>query len=84
LTCFPRKCRTFESTQKILCKRGFAIKEISIPLLQETEKAGNDIAWAEATRYHQKMGVVPKHSAEYGEDVRARLEIGTPSRDHLS
>jgi len=68
---------SFESTQKILCKRGFAIKEISIPLLQETEKAGNDIAWAEATRYHQKMGWFPKHSAEYGEDVRARLEIGT-------
>ena len=68
---------SFEATIKALRKRGFAIKEISIPLLNETEKAGNDIAWAEATRYHQKMDWFPKYSADYGEDVRARLEIGT-------
>ena len=68
---------SFESTLKTLRKRGFAIKEISIPLLHETEKAGNDIAWAEATHYHQKMDWFPKHSSDYGEDVRARLEIGT-------
>ena len=67
---------SFESALKALRKRGFAIREISIPLLNETEKAGNDIAWAEATRHHQKMDWFPKHSADYGEDVRARLEIG--------
>ena len=68
---------SFESALKVLRKRGLAIREISIPLLHETEKAGNDIAWAEATHYHQKMGWFPKYSADYGEDVRARLEIGT-------
>ena len=68
---------SFESALKTLRKHGLATKEISIPLLNETEKAGNDIAWAEATHYHQKMGWFPKHSADYGEDVRARLEIGT-------
>jgi aspartyl-tRNA(Asn)/glutamyl-tRNA(Gln) amidotransferase subunit A len=68
---------SFESTLKILRKRGFTIKEISIPLLNDTETAGNNIAWAEATRYHQKVGWFPKNSGEYGEDVRARLEIGT-------
>jgi len=67
----------FESTLRTLRKRGFIIKEVSIPLLNDTETAGNNIAWAEATRYHQKVGWFPRNSAEYGEDVRARLEIGT-------
>src|SRR5262249_7012610 len=68
---------SFESTLKTLRKRGFTLKEISIPLLNDTESAGNNIAWAEATHYHQKMNWFPKNSADYGEDVRARLEIGT-------
>jgi len=53
------------------------VKDVSIPLLNETEDAGNDIAWAEATHYHQQAGWFPARSAEYGEDVRARLEMGT-------
>src|SRR5579859_1115639 len=68
---------SFESALKTLRKRGFVLKEISIPLLNDTESSGNNIAWAEATHYHQKMDWFPRHSAEYGEDVRARLEIGT-------
>src|SRR5262249_40898951 len=67
----------FESTLKTLRKRDFPLKEISIPLLNDTESAGNNIAWAEATHHHQKMGWFPKNSADYGEDVRARLDIGT-------
>jgi aspartyl-tRNA(Asn)/glutamyl-tRNA(Gln) amidotransferase subunit A len=67
----------FESALKLLRKAGCKTKEISIPLLNNTEDAGNNIAWAEATHYHQKMDWFPKHSADYGEDVRARLEIGT-------
>jgi aspartyl-tRNA(Asn)/glutamyl-tRNA(Gln) amidotransferase subunit A len=76
---------SFDSTLKLLRKHGCTLKEISIPLLNETEKAGNDIAWAEATRYHQKMGWFPKHSADYGEDVRSRLEIGirVPATSYL-
>jgi|SRR5579871_3248218 aspartyl-tRNA(Asn)/glutamyl-tRNA(Gln) amidotransferase subunit A len=72
----PEVRDSLESNLKLLRKRGFAIKEISIPLLNHTESAGNNIAWAEATRYHQKMDWFPRHSAEYGEDVRSRLEIG--------
>jgi|SRR5882672_1428408 len=67
----------FESALKTLRRVGCKIKEISIPLLNNTESAGNNVAWVEATHYHQKMGWFPKHSADYGEDVRARLEIGT-------
>src|SRR6202158_2143344 len=53
------------------------VKEVSLPLLSETEEAGNHIAWPEATPHHQQAGWFPAHSAEYGEDVRARLEMGT-------
>src|SRR5260370_15545863 len=58
-------------------KQGATLKEVSIPLLSEIEEAGNHIAWAEATHYHQQAGWFPAHSAEYGEDVRTRLEMGT-------
>jgi aspartyl-tRNA(Asn)/glutamyl-tRNA(Gln) amidotransferase subunit A len=62
----------------VRCTRGLGakIKEISIPLLAETEKAGNRIAWAEASYYHQQSGWFPGRAAEYGEDVRSRLEMG--------
>jgi aspartyl-tRNA(Asn)/glutamyl-tRNA(Gln) amidotransferase subunit A len=66
----------FESALKALRKTGCKTKGISIPLLNNTEDSGNNIAWAEATHYHQQMGWFPRNSADYGEDVRARLEIG--------
>ena len=59
-----------------LQKHAARVKEVSIPLLSETEEAGNQIAWAEATHYHQQAGWFPAHSSDYGEDVRARLEMG--------
>jgi aspartyl-tRNA(Asn)/glutamyl-tRNA(Gln) amidotransferase subunit A len=67
----------FEAALHSLRKQEVAIKELSIPLMNETEDAGNQIAWAEATRYHQQSGWFPARSAEYGEDVRTRLEKGT-------
>ena len=66
----------FEKAVGVLRKLGATLKEVSIPLLQETEDAGNQIAWAEATHYHQHAGWFPAHAADYGEDVRARLELG--------
>lgn len=66
----------FEKALGVLRKLGATLKEVSIPLLRETEDAGNQIAWAEATHYHQHAGWFPAHAADYGEDVRARLELG--------
>src|SRR5207302_11465614 len=51
-------------------------KDISVPLLDETEDAGNHIAWTEAALYHQQQGYFPARAAEYGDDVRSRLEMG--------
>ena len=67
---------TFEQALRVLRRSGSNLKEVSIPLLFETEEAGNLIAWAEATHYHQQAGWFPARAGEYGEDVRARLELG--------
>jgi aspartyl-tRNA(Asn)/glutamyl-tRNA(Gln) amidotransferase subunit A len=67
----------FHEAVKELQKEGPTVKGISIPLLSETEEAGNHIAWPEATHYHQQAGWFPAHSAEYGEDVWTRLDLGT-------
>lgn len=67
----------FEEAIRSFKKLGAKTKEVSIPLLTETEHAGNQIAWAEATHYHQQAGWFPSRSADYGEDVRVRLETGT-------
>jgi aspartyl-tRNA(Asn)/glutamyl-tRNA(Gln) amidotransferase subunit A len=66
----------FEAALRALRRIGANLRETSIPLLHETEDAGNQIAWAEATHYHQHAGWFPSHSADYGEDVRTRLELG--------
>ena len=67
----------FDKAIRTLNKQGVKLQEISLPLLNETEDAGNQIAWAEATHYHQQAGWFPSQAADYGEDVRSRLEMGT-------
>lgn len=67
---------TFDHALRLLQKTDCTLKDVSIPLLFETEDAGNQIAWAEATHYHQRAGWFPARAEEYGEDVRTRLEMG--------
>jgi len=59
----------FRIHAKMLRKRGCTIKEVSIPLLNETETAGNNIAWARSHSLSSKVGWFPKNSDDYGEDV---------------
>src|SRR3989440_7761454 len=75
----------FDTAMRELCRAGVATKDISVPLLDETEDAGNNIAWTEAALYHQQQGYSPARAAEYGEDVRSRLEMGCklPAVDYL-
>lgn len=67
----------FDEALRSLRKLGADLIDVSVPLVKETEDAGNQIAWAEATHYHQHAGWFPSHAADYGEDVRTRLELGT-------
>ncbi|MGA2097758.1 MAG: amidase [Candidatus Acidiferrum sp.] len=62
------------------------VREVSLSLLEETEDAGNQIAWAEATYYHQQSGCFPARSSDYGDDVRTRLALGTqvPATTYLT
>jgi aspartyl-tRNA(Asn)/glutamyl-tRNA(Gln) amidotransferase subunit A len=66
----------FHAGLRSLCSLGARIEEVSMSLLEETEDAGNQIAWPEATQYHKQAGWFPARAAEYGEDVRSRLEMG--------
>jgi aspartyl-tRNA(Asn)/glutamyl-tRNA(Gln) amidotransferase subunit A len=75
----------FDAALQEFCRAGMTARDISIPLLDETEDAGNHIAWTEAALYHQQQGYFPARSAEYGDDVRSRLEMGckVPAVDYL-
>ena len=73
----PEIRAAFEAAIELLEKRGARIKEVSLPQLSDSEKAGNQIAWVEATMYHQQAGWFPQHESEYSQDVYKRLEMGT-------
>lgn len=64
---------------------GARIREVAIPSLQEANELSTSLALAEATRYHQARGFFPARASEYGEDVRARLEMGAtvPAVEYL-
>jgi aspartyl-tRNA(Asn)/glutamyl-tRNA(Gln) amidotransferase subunit A len=81
----PEVRSAFDAALRDLSRAAMTAKDISIPLLDETEEAGNHIAWTEAALYHQQQGYFPARAAEYGDDVRSRLEIGSkvPAVDYL-
>ena len=81
----PEVRNASDAALRDLCRAGMTTKDISIPLLDETEDAGNHIAWVDAALYHQQHGYFPARSAEYGDDVRSRLEMGckVPAVDYL-
>lgn len=73
----PEVEAAFDTAIHALKQSGARVKEVSLPQVAETEEAGNLIAWAEATLYHQQAGWFPGRAGEYSEDVRVRLEMGT-------
>jgi aspartyl-tRNA(Asn)/glutamyl-tRNA(Gln) amidotransferase subunit A len=72
----PEVRSAFDSALRDLRRAGMETADLSIPLLDQTEDAGNHIAWVEATLFHQHEGYFPARAEEYGEDVRSRLEMG--------
>ena len=78
--------RAIEAAGKTLESLGARIEEVSLPHLAGSVEPSTDIATAEATRYHESQGYFPARSAEYGEDVRKRLEMGRQVRavDYLN
>jgi aspartyl-tRNA(Asn)/glutamyl-tRNA(Gln) amidotransferase subunit A len=77
----PEVRATIEAATKVLSSLGGRIEHVPMPHLAGALLPGtNDIALAEATRYHESQGYFPARAAEYGEDVRQRLEQGTHVR----
>lgn len=55
---------------------GASIEEIPLPNVHRCTEPSNAIALAEARAYHERRGWYPARAADYGEDVRQRLEMG--------
>jgi aspartyl-tRNA(Asn)/glutamyl-tRNA(Gln) amidotransferase subunit A len=55
---------------------GVSMEEVSLPHLGEWAEPSNVIALVEASNDHEAAGYFPARAAEYGEDVRKRLEKG--------
>lgn len=66
-----------EDAGRVLRSLGGQIVKVPMPRLAGALlPATNDIALAEAAQYHESQGYFPARAADYGEDVRKRLELG--------
>jgi aspartyl-tRNA(Asn)/glutamyl-tRNA(Gln) amidotransferase subunit A len=81
----PDVQRLVEAAAKMLVQGGGAIEEISLPALPAAVEAANAASIAEARAFHELAGYYPARAAEYGEDVRKRLELadGLRAADYL-
>ncbi len=72
--------RGAEAAARWFEREGARIEEVSLPHLAESIESATHIALAEARHFHQSAGYFPARSADYGEDVRKRLEMGASVR----
>lgn len=72
----PEVQQLAEKALASLERQGAVIKEIALPGVPAAIEAANLAASAEARAFHQTSGYFPARAAEYGEDVRTRLEMG--------
>jgi len=69
--------RLIEDAARVFRSLGARTVKVAMPGLAGALLPGtNDIAHAEATHYHESQGYFPARAADYGEDVRRRLESG--------
>lgn len=66
-----------EKAAKEYEKLGAVIEEVALPRVRDPDSPKSHIALAEARAYHERMGWYPARAADYSEDVRKRLELGT-------
>lgn len=82
----PEIRKTIEAAREIFESLGARVEEISLPHVSDGDEPSITIALAEATHFHRESGWYPARAAEYGEDVRKRLELGADVRaaDYLA
>jgi aspartyl-tRNA(Asn)/glutamyl-tRNA(Gln) amidotransferase subunit A len=61
-------------------RHGVVLHEFPCPAIQSWTEPSTQIALADATAFHQQSGWFPSRAADYGEDVRSRLEMGLEVR----
>jgi aspartyl-tRNA(Asn)/glutamyl-tRNA(Gln) amidotransferase subunit A len=69
-----------DAAAKTLQRVGGRIEKVTLPHLQESVQASTYVGLAEAANYHESQGYFPARAADYGEDVRGRLEAGEKVR----
>jgi aspartyl-tRNA(Asn)/glutamyl-tRNA(Gln) amidotransferase subunit A len=74
--------RAAEAAVRDLEKRGATVREVSLPHLKESHDAATDISLAEALHVHEAAGYFPARAADYGEEVRQRIEAGAKVPAH--
>lgn len=72
--------RAVENAARVFEKMGGSIQEVALPHMEDASEPSTQIALAEALEYHETQGYFPAHAADYGEDVRKRLEMGNAVR----
>jgi aspartyl-tRNA(Asn)/glutamyl-tRNA(Gln) amidotransferase subunit A len=82
----PEVRRAADAAVRDMEKRGAEVREVSIPHLKESLNAATDISLAEALHVHEAAGYFPSRAAEYGEEVRQRIEAGgkVPAHRYLA
>jgi aspartyl-tRNA(Asn)/glutamyl-tRNA(Gln) amidotransferase subunit A len=68
--------RATEDAVRDMQKRGAVVREVSLPNLKASLDAATDISLAEALHVHQAAGYFPTRAADYGEEVRQRIDSG--------
>src|SRR5271169_169939 len=82
----PEVRRATEAAVRDMEKRGAVAREISLPHLKESLDAATEISLAEALHVHEAAGYFPSRAAEYGEEVRQRIDAGgkVPAHRYLA
>jgi aspartyl-tRNA(Asn)/glutamyl-tRNA(Gln) amidotransferase subunit A len=78
----PEVRRTAEAAVRDMERRGATVREVSLPHLKESLNAATDISLAEALHVHEAAGYFPARDADYGEEVRQRIEAGAKVPAH--
>ncbi len=66
--------RAAEAAVRDMEKRGAVVREVSLRRLKESLDAATEISLAEALHVHEAAGYFPSRAAEYGEEVRQRID----------
>jgi len=72
----PEVRRAAEEAVRDMERRGAVVSEVSLSHLKESLNGATDVSLAEALHVHEAAGYFPARAADYGEEVRQRIEYG--------